>query len=194
MDLNKTTATKRLGLIIAAILTNTDPNRSANNENDLREQKQAENPSSNPDPELEDPNFVPDEADDQDSGLNEDALEDEDRDDRRDRDDLIDPIDPLNQRPDESDIDPDDEDPLELPEQDEDELEEIEPDDELPVEEKDDLGQDTPSEFPEEDQDELLEERDFSDQNNNENKDFDHNDQDLEAEGLETEDNRGNFL
>ncbi|MEN5055539.1 hypothetical protein [Sphingobacterium kitahiroshimense] len=213
MNLKEKATEKRLGLIVAAILENAnqpqtnDPDRPSSNENDLRERRQEENVASNPDPELEDPNFVPDE-DDESTGTNEDPLDDVDVDeeDRRDRDDLIDPIDPLNNMPGEEDIDPDDEDPLELPEEDEDELDEIDSDDEVPVEEKDDLGQSRPAEFPDDDdeesdilytgeiRDDFLQERDSSDQSNRENKDYDHDDRDLEEQGLEEENDRGNFL
>ena len=196
MDSNKTPATKGLGLIIATILNTSDqaqpkdPNKSSNNENDLREQRQAENPSSNPDPEVEDPNFVPDDQDNENTDLKDDVLDEEE--DKNEQDEL-DPIDPINELP-EEDADPEDKDPLEIPGQDENERDEIERDDEAPVEEKDDLGQNSPREFPEEEQDDFFEERDFADQNNTKNKDFDHNDQDLEATGLEAEDNGGNFL
>lgn len=205
MSSNKTTATNRLGLIVATMMENTnhsqgnDANRSSSSENDLREKKQEENVGSNPDPELEDPNFVPgQDKNTEENGLNESASDDEEE-----EDELINPIDPINALPAEVNLDPDDEDPLELPEEDENELDEIEPDDEVPVKENDDLNQSIPRELPEkdtddelntgEDQDDYQEERDISDENNSE-KDFDHDDRNLEAEGLEAEDNRGNFL
>lgn len=129
MKLKENTPTIGQGLIVAIILENkpqsNNPNGFPKNENDLREQRQSENPSSNPDPELEDPNFV-----------SEDDAKSE-------------------------------EDPLEFPEQEGDNLGQGEPQEELPIEEDDHLDREDPLELPEEeDVEEVGLEEDEEHQNN----------------------------
>ena len=140
-----TTATG-LGLIVATILEkakqspSNDPNAGPKNENDLREKKQAEKTGSNPDPEVEDPNFIPDDA-------NNEAQPHTGK--------------PINQVIDQ-------EDPTEIPdEEDEDDEDELE--EELPLEETDDLDSEDPLEFPEEDVEEAAfdEDEDLDEEENN---------------------------
>lgn len=94
MKRREDTTTTQLGFIVAVILENTNQSQSSNsdgspkNPNDLREHRQAENPSTNPDPELEDPNFVPQDDEVEIDNPRDDLLEDEPEEEILDDDDL----------------------------------------------------------------------------------------------------------
>lgn len=130
MKQQKNTTTRGLGFIVAVILENADQSQTSNpdgapkNPNDLREQKQSENPAENPDPELEDPNFVPEDDDAQSNGQES-----------------------TQNTTNNSDLDT--EDPVEFPDEDQDEIDQGEPQEELPIEENDDLTREEPVELPE---------------------------------------------